>query len=190
MFKKQKAFTLIELLTTLVVLGVVIGVAVPSFNSQILSSRSSALGDDFASALNLVRSEAVKRANPVSLCASINGSTCSTNVTDWTNGFIAVVDYATTDSASAPVLTDSNHPASTVIRVWDKQDAKAQISVKRDTTPVPFIRYTSLGTLARVGGTTITVDAEMRNCKGDARRIITVGLAGFVGIKRDTCKVY
>src|SRR5690349_2794787 len=101
MFKKQKAFTLIELLTTLVV----IGVAVPSFNSQILNSKSAALGDDFASALNLVRAEAVKRANRVSLCASVDGSTCSTNTNDWTNGFIAVVDRATTDNATVPLLT-------------------------------------------------------------------------------------
>jgi type IV fimbrial biogenesis protein FimT len=190
MFKKQKAFTLIELLTTLVVLGVVVGVAVPSFNSQILNSKSVALGEDFVSALSLVRSEAVKRANRVSICASTDGLTCSGVATDWTKGFIAVVDYATTDSAAAPELTDSTHPTSTVIRAWDKQDIKAEFSVKRDTTPISFIRYTQLGTLARIGSTAITVDAEMRNCKGDARRVITVGVAGLVGVERKTCKVY
>jgi len=190
MFKKQKAFTLIELLTTLTVLGVVIGVAVPSFNSQILNSRSATLGEDFASALNLVRSEAVKRAHRVSLCASIDGTTCSTNATDWTSGFIAVVDYADSDNAADPLLTDDDNPNSTIIHVWDKQDAKAQISIKRDATPVSFIRYTPLGTLARVGSGAITVDAEMRNCKGDSRRLITVGLSGLVGIERKPCSVY
>ena len=190
MFKKQKAFTLIELLVTVTVVGVVIGLAVPSFNSQILNNKSIALGEDFASALNLARSEAVKRANRVTICVSTDGKTCVDAASDWSKGFIAVVDYATTDTATDPLLTNPTHTTSTVIRVWEAQDPKAEISVKRGGTAVSFIRYTPLGTLARLSNDAITINAEMRNCKGDAGREITVGLAGLVGIAHMKCKVY
>ena len=44
--KKQKAFTLIELMVTISVLGVVLSLAIPSFNKQILNSKSVTMGED------------------------------------------------------------------------------------------------------------------------------------------------
>jgi len=190
MLKNQKAFTLIELLVTLTVLGVVVGLAAPSFNSQILNNKSIALGEDFASALNLVRSEAVKRANKVSICSSIDGTTCSGGARDWAKGFIVAVDYST-DNKDNPVLTDPTHPVSTILHVWEKQDIRSEITVERDATATSFIRYGALGTLARVGSEKkIIINAEMHNCKGDAKRTITIGPAGLVSVASSACTVY
>ena len=186
MFKKQKAFTLIELLVTVTVVGVVIGLAVPSFNSQILNNKSVALGEDFVTAVNFVRSEAVKRRARVSLCASGDGTTCVAGTNGWRDGFIAVVDYAVTDSAAAPVLTDSAHPVSTILRVWKKQDDNAVITVTQGGNTT-FLRYTALGTLARVSANQVIITSQLAHCTNSAARTITVGLSGLVSVAKTPC---
>ncbi len=185
--KKQQAFTLIELMVTLAVLGIAMGIAIPSFNTQILNNRSVALGEDFALALNLARSEAVKRSTRVSVCASTDGATCNGAANNWRGGFIAVVDRAPADNTPAPQLTDVANPVAVVLRVWPAQNAQADIQVTAAGNAISFIRYTGLGTLARVTNNPITIDAEMTHCSGDAGRTITIGLAGLVGVKRKTC---
>ena len=190
MLKNQKAFTLVELLVTVTVISIILGIAIPSFNSQILNNKSVALSEDFVTALNLARSEAVKRATRVTLCSSQDGSTCSGAASDWAKGFIVVVDYAVTDNAASPLLTDATHPTSTILYVWQKQDIKADISVNRDATPISFVRYSSLGTLARIDNNPVTINTEMHGCTGKAGRTITVGLAGLVSVVRTNCTVY
>lgn len=168
---------MIELMITVVVASIVLGIALPSFQQQISNNRSAALGEDFASAINFVRSEAVKRATRVSLCASSDGLTC---VGAWTDGFIAFVDTVTTDKAAAPIV-------GTVLRTWEKQDANALITVDSNGDPVTFIRYTSLGTLAQVKPNPYTIKTELHNCSGNAARKISIGLSGLVGIERTNC---
>lgn len=189
MFKKQNAFTLIELMVTLAVLGIAIAIGIPSFNTQILNNRSAALGEDFASAVNLARSEAVKRAARVSLCASTDGATCNGAANNWRGGFIAVVDRATNDNAAAPLLTDAANPVGTVLHVWERQDDRAIITVRRGGNAISFIRYTTLGTLARIDNNPITIDAELNKCSGDAGRTISIGLSGLVAVARKVCVV-
>jgi len=123
MFKKQKAFTLIELLVTISVIGVLIALAVPSFRTQTLNNRSLAIGEDFANAINLARSEAIKRSGRVSVCASTNGQICGGN---WTDGFIVFVDVAKTDNAADP---EYGVPP-VILRAWPRQDAQAVIDVQ------------------------------------------------------------
>ncbi len=54
-------FTLIELMITLSIAGMLIGIAIPSFTSIITSNRLTASTNELVTALNLARSEAVKR---------------------------------------------------------------------------------------------------------------------------------
>ena len=58
---RTAGFTLIELLVTLTVAAILLAVAVPSFQSMMLSSRLSTSANAVANALSLARSEAVKR---------------------------------------------------------------------------------------------------------------------------------
>ncbi len=186
MFKKQNGFTLIELMITIVVAAVVIGVAIPSFRTQILNNRSAALGEDFVTAVNFVRSEAIKRRAKVSLCASGDGATCVAGANGWRDGFIAVVDYAATDSTAAPALTDSTHTASTILRVWTKQDDNAVITVTQGSDAT-FLRFTGLGTLARVSANPVTITSQLAHCTNNAARTITVGLSGLVSVAKTAC---
>ena len=177
MLKNQKAFTLIELMVVMVVIAIVISVAVPSFKQAILSNKSAALAEDFSTALNFARLEAVKRADRVSLCASSDGSTCTGS---WTDGFITFVDTATTNETTTPVV-------GTILRNWAPSDARTAITVTRAAANTTFIRYTSLGTLARINTSPVIVVTSMQGCVGNAANTITLGLSGVVSIAKSVC---
>jgi type IV fimbrial biogenesis protein FimT len=68
--RAEAGFTLIELMVTLTVTAIVLAMAAPSFGSLLASNRMSTQTSEFIGALNLARSEAVRRAQPVALRAN------------------------------------------------------------------------------------------------------------------------
>ncbi|WP_444934832.1 GspH/FimT family pseudopilin [Microbulbifer sp. JTAC008] len=174
--RRQYGFTLIEMMITLVILAVLVGVAVPSFTDMINNSRSVTLAEDIAGALNYARSEAVRSGGRVSICASTDGANCTAADT-WDQGWIVFVDGAVTDDAEAPVVSE-------LIRVWDIEDEDATIQVVQGVV-TNFIRYTSIGTLGRFTDTSVI--AKNSNCTGFNERTITVGAAGLITVAKTEC---
>ena len=84
---RARGLTVIELMTALVVVGVLVAIAVPSYKNAQLSSRLSASANDLFASVQLARSEAIKRNVAVTLCASANGSTC-TATGGWEQGWV------------------------------------------------------------------------------------------------------
>lgn len=186
MLKHQKAFTLVELLVTLSVVAVLIALAAPSFNAQMLNNRSIALGEDFSTAINMARSEAVKRSGRASICASTDGQTCAGPGGLWTDGFIVFVDFAANDTAPAPLLAPAGG-VPVILKAWPRQDAQAVIDVTSGGVAVDFFRFNSLGSLARVTGATAIVQARLQNCTSNSARQITVNMSGMVKVERTQC---
>lgn len=87
--REQAGFSLVELMVTLVVLGVVAGMAAPSFTNLINSNRLTAASNEVVAALQVARMEAVRRNTSVVLCPSADGASCGG--TAWQN-FIVVAD--------------------------------------------------------------------------------------------------
>jgi type IV fimbrial biogenesis protein FimT len=91
-------FTLVELMITVAIVGIVASLAVPSFQDMLNQNRASSLANELASSLNLARSEAIKRGTQVSVCKSANitasSPTCSTTA-NWQNGWLIFVDKST-----------------------------------------------------------------------------------------------
>jgi len=71
---REGGFTLIELMIVIVILGVVVTLAAPSFNQVIKTNRLRTETHKFVSVLNLAKSEAVKRNLDVVIC---NGADCT-----------------------------------------------------------------------------------------------------------------
>lgn len=65
-----RGFSLVELMVTLVIMSIFVGMAVPSFASFLQNSRGQAAQLDLLSSLSFARSEAVKRGVPVMLSAT------------------------------------------------------------------------------------------------------------------------
>ena len=69
-------FTLWELLWTLAIVGIVLGLGVPSFGKFVLDARRTADINAFVLAVQLARSEAAKRGRPVVVCPSADCRRC------------------------------------------------------------------------------------------------------------------
>lgn len=90
-------FTLIELIITLVIAGVLLGIGVPSFKSFIQNSRITTQSNDLIGSLTSARSEAIKRNKTVVLCRSTNPTaatpTCVTGGSyTWETGWLVFQD--------------------------------------------------------------------------------------------------
>jgi type IV fimbrial biogenesis protein FimT len=83
----MRGFSLIELLVVMAVAAVLLGIGVPNMQQFIVSSRLSSTSNEFFTALNVARSEAVRRGVQVTLIT--NGAA---NSRDWTSGWSMFVD--------------------------------------------------------------------------------------------------
>lgn len=87
----RQGFSLLELLMTMAIVGISLGMAVPGLTGLIRDNRMSAVLNDFVTDLNLARSEAIKRGSRITLCASRDQQHCTDNG-DWSQGWIVFAD--------------------------------------------------------------------------------------------------
>ena len=77
--KHQFAFSLIELMVTLSVVGVLMAIALPNLRDFVVSNRLSSQVNGFIGLINYARSEAIGRNQSVLVCAkNANNNECST----------------------------------------------------------------------------------------------------------------
>lgn len=131
--KRQHAFTLVELMVTLAVLGISLMIAVPSFLSITRTNRSATETNALVGALNIARSEAAKRSTTVSVCTSNNGAACAAGI-GWNNGWIVFVDNNTLGQVDV---------GDTILRIYGKVSAANNISASAALTN--FITYRADG---------------------------------------------
>jgi type IV fimbrial biogenesis protein FimT len=86
--RSHGGFTLIEMMITIVVLAILLGIAVPSFRNASLSGQLRSAANDFIATANFARSEAIKRGTPVTMCVSADGSSCAAG--GWEQGWIVL----------------------------------------------------------------------------------------------------
>lgn len=89
----SNGFTLIEILVSVAILGVLIAIAIPNFSNTIKRYRISAIRDELTSSLQLARSEAVRRG--VQIIVVRNTANCVFDMPDsqdWHCGWRVVVD--------------------------------------------------------------------------------------------------
>lgn len=92
-------FTLVEMLVVITISAILVAMAIPSFQGTIRSSRISGAANSFIAAIDLARSEAIRRATSVTVCRSTNADTANANCSDaaangyagndWASGWIA-----------------------------------------------------------------------------------------------------
>ena len=89
--KKHNAFTLIELMVTLALVGILATIALPGMSNFIKNERLTTSINSLLSYLQYARSEAILRHSQITVCASNDQATCSGN---WVDGWIVTVTNA------------------------------------------------------------------------------------------------
>jgi len=153
-----RGFTLIELMVTIAVLAIVISIAVPSFSGMLRQNRSLALTSELQGAIQLARSEAVKRRGNVVLCRRNAAGDACQNGTDWANGWLILA-------------------GTTVIKVWDSAGSLVV------TGPNTGLTFKSNG--AVVATANFAVNAS--GCSGLQKRTLTVSTIGSTTLTKVDC---
>lgn len=119
---RQGGYNLLELMMTLIVAGIVLGVGVPSFSEFMATNRMVSATNDMVTSIHFARTEAVKRRLPVTLCASSNwnSATPSCSLGSGT-GWIVFVDNNANAAldGSDTLLHSQAAPASSVQASFD-----------------------------------------------------------------------
>lgn len=112
---------MVELLITIAIASVLMAIAVPSFNQMIVSSRLTTQANDFVAAINLARSEAIKRNASVTLCsASGADATVCAGAGDWEHWIVragtgTIVRRGVVNAASGAVVVQSTLTGNQVV---------------------------------------------------------------------------
>ena len=69
---KQHGFTIYELLITMLIIGIILTIGVPSMTGFMQNSRITSTANDLHSSFQLARSEAARSKNNITICASAN----------------------------------------------------------------------------------------------------------------------
>jgi type IV fimbrial biogenesis protein FimT len=180
--KHSAGYTLMELLTTITIAGILLGVAIPSFTSIIASNQLTTYANELVTALNFARSEAVKRG--VQVTVRRKGATSA----QWESGWDVFVDIngngLLDDTNSTPCETNTNGSLKEdcLLRTYDALPSGYTLRTSV-TTYKDFAAYLPFGFSKVVVGDTF------RLCRGTDNtisRTININAAGRTQVSTGT----
>jgi len=162
---RYNGFTLIELIITLTVAGILMSIAIPSMRTFSQNARITTQANDLSGDLSFARSEAIKVRKQVIVCKSANPTatspTCDTgSTTPWTTGRLIFVDMDKDSTLSS---------GDEILRIRESLDGNGN----RLTATVTSIIFLATG-LTSAAGTFTLCDSRT----GWYGRTITVGSTG------------
>lgn len=171
--QRMRGFTLIELMITVIVLGVLVALAAPSFRTMILNQQSEAIGEDIITAFQLARSEAIKRGGFVSVCPTDDGTSCGGA---WQNGLLVLVDKALSPTAAVD---------------FEAADRQRYTQFSNDNAVITssgpgYVRYDGRGMMVNDDGP-FELTSHVTGCVGERQRILTITRAGMISMSRKAC---
>jgi type IV fimbrial biogenesis protein FimT len=167
--RRQLGFNLLELMVGITVLGVLLGIGVPSFNEMIRNNRLVEQTNSMVTALNYARSEALKRGIRVSACPGA-GSACS-GATDWNAGVLVFTD----DTGTIGTFDNVDE----VLQSWPASNAGFVAGGSVSPASITF-----LPTGAQAAA---QIDIYKSGCTGQQLRRINVAVTGRIGMTKVAC---
>lgn len=135
--KKERGFTLLELMVTVTIVAILAALAAPSFTRLIADNNLSTQVNSLLADLRFARSEAIKRGINITLCPSSTSlnTTATCSGSDWRTGWIAFIDA---DANNSRANTE------TILRRQEAFAAGASI-VSNNPTPISSLRFNAEG---------------------------------------------
>ncbi|MEE9320308.1 MAG: GspH/FimT family pseudopilin [Granulosicoccus sp.] len=152
-----RGFTLVELLVTLAVAAILLGVAAPNFRNAIQDSQQNSCIYDLIGAMQYARSEAIKQSSRISVCALADDGSCGSN---WNNSWQVFIDTGATIGAIDPgetvLRTGCSLPSDLTVSTLARQRNNGSSETARG-----FVRFGPRGTSNwRGGGTFLFCDSR------------------------------
>ncbi len=147
--KKNSGFTLIEIMVTLIIVGILAVVGLPSLSSFTSSGNLVSSSNELVSAIHITRSQAIKLNRKVTICVSSDGANCLLGSNKWQKGWIVFVDAnddRLSSGASCSAKTDINSDC--LLRVHGKiDDTRFSVTGKfdHDSSDMKWLTFTSRG---------------------------------------------
>ena len=131
----RNGFSLMELLLTILIVGIVLGIGLPSLAGSVARARQQAEVNALFHGVHLARKEAIRRRQLVSICPSRDGVTCRPG-RDWSEGWIL---FENTDQDAPPVRdpTESlilSHDANPEVTLSSNRHGFSSRGVRRRAT--------------------------------------------------------
>ena len=168
----RRGFTLVELMVSTAIVAILVGIAIPSFNSITLGAKLTSYANNLVASALLARSEAIKRNAVVSMCVSPTGTVCGTG--GWEQGWIVMCK--TTDN----IICDPLGSSTIVIQSQPAMSSGWKITESSTQT---VIAYQPTGTGANA--------ATLKVCRytpsiGDAEREVKISSTGRPSVAKTT----
>lgn len=155
--EQARGFTLVELMITVAVIGILAVVAVPAMTDMINNSRLRGQSEEVTAALQLARSEAVRRNQRITACAAGSGTTCAASATRF-----VVYWQDPGNAANTEMVREISMPGS------------VQVS-----GPVAGVQFRSTGLADSAQQLQVTVASDTR--------YVCVQISGVVSVKKVAC---
>lgn len=113
-WRHSAGFTLFELMVVVVIIGIGMLIAIPSYQGMIDRNRLSTQANEFQTAFNYARSEAIRLNTFVVLCQSSDGTVCSSPTSGVWSGWLVRAAGGVPGGETGPVLRTTQFMDSTV----------------------------------------------------------------------------
>jgi len=181
--RRTSGFTLLELMLTLTVVAVIVGLAVPNFREFIQNSRLTGAANDLLASIQLARTEAIKRQRTVAVCASANPTDALPACDATFRGWVVWVD------------TNNDGVIGAAETVVTRHDALAP-SLQLISDGGGFVSYQSTGfAQTDIAGTPATTHVLICDERGEmppvgityrSKRAISLSASGRASVLRET----
>lgn len=176
---KLQGFTILELMIALLISAILMAIAVPSFTRIIRDNRVLSGANSLVGAIGQARSEALRRSRSVTVCPSVNGTTCSGS--DWPGGWIVVLEKTSVGTGGASDPDGTAVPPNGVLITGSKVKDTAST---RTAGSKDWVRFTARGMVEEV----LTLQLKPSTCNtGTPFQELTIGIAGRVSLVKKKC---
>jgi len=170
--RRQSGITLVELIIVMILVGVLVGIGVPSYKSVTTSSRMAGESNSLLGDLQYARAEAIREGEPVTVCVSSTGTSCDAASTSWQEGWIVFTDLnddQTVDNAG-----------DTVLRV---QRAFSGTDTFQSTNTDSAVTFTREGFAFLGAGGSLIIDLHETSGNSYYSRCLEISQAGMMSIQ-------